>query len=136
MRQDHFRPVAWEHWDDALGYLGCRDLLRVEVARLETGSQLRYRVTEQGAELLRETLENDRNASIWAERCRSLRETLWQDPEIGPSLAEGGAEAGRILRRHFEEISGRVERFRRDEQISIEDDLLPRLFQRTFGELL
>ncbi len=140
MRQDHFRPVAWERWDDLLAYLGCRDLLRVEVISQETsqgrGSYLRYRVTERGEQLLQATLENDRSASHWVDRYRSLQETLWQDPEVSAQMAAGGPEAGRALRDHLSDISTRVERFRRDEQISLEDDLLPRLFQRTFGELL
>ncbi len=127
-RREPFDPGAWERWDDVLAFLGCRGLLRVQPLP-EKPRELAYLLTTGGARLLEEKIYPAHpTASPYVERCRLLSETVFRQRESHL----GGAALHNDLR----EVGQRIEIYRRDEQISIEEDLLNHLFQATFGESL
>ena len=150
-----FDPGSWQRWDDILAVLGCRGLLRVEPLPVppssiavpsvdhgdlftEQGRELRYRLTADGARWLTESVypsQGDRktphivaSGSPYRERCELLRAVL-PDHLLRPrSHATLGA--------YLQETALRLDSYRRDEQIQLEDDLLGCLFQSTFAEEL
>lgn len=127
-RLEPFDPGTWERWDDVLAFLGCRGLLRVRPLP-ETPRELGYLLTNGGATLLEEKIYPVHpTASLYVERCRLLREVVFSQHESYLGRA--------ALHSYLREVGQRLERYRRDEQISIEEDLLNHLFQATFGEPL
>lgn len=148
-RRRPFDPGSWERWDDVLGYLGCRDLLRTEPApqepepaarllgpapprqessedsdRLLAAHALRYRLTGRGARWLEESVYPvEESLAPTRERCELLRTMLPRGLD-GAALDEDLAEIGRRLDAY------------RQEEIRPEDDLLSHLFQATFKEPL
>ncbi len=116
-----FRPASWQRFDDALAFLGCRGLLRVEP--LAGHRDLRYLLTERGAEQLeRRIYPNETSLKPYLERCKMVRELV----------ADGDSDLARTLRR----VGERLEAYRGKEQIAIEDDLFERRFQSTLRETL
>lgn len=121
-----FEPDSWERWDDVLAGLGCRDLLRVEsLGRRD----LRYRLTERGAAWLeRSAYPEAQGLAPWRTRCELLRAVA---PE---SLLQ--SRRGTALERRLRQVHQRLETYRLEEQVKLEDDLLGRVFQATFLEPL
>ncbi len=152
-----FDPGSWQRWDDALALLGCRGLLRVELLPTATEAaavgatptamapagdrngprragplndgELRYLVTARGARWLVESVYG-RQPSLapYRERCDLLRNLL-PDRLLRP-------HSRAALSTYLREFSRRLDTFSSDDQIQPEDDLLSRLFQATFSEVL
>ncbi len=130
-----FDRGSWHRLDDALALAACRGLLRVEPLTVAEGEgagagELRYRLTGGAASWLRGSVyPRQPGLAPYRERCELLREVL---PEslLRPRSPEGGL--GACLRSTAE----RLEDFRSDAQLRPEDDLLGRLFQSTFREML
>ena len=127
-----FDPGLWQRWDDVLAYLGCRDLLRIE---LLPASELRYLLTRRGAQWLRSDDSSPRAQTdapygppSWRRRCDLLRDALPSRllrPPTGAALGDTLIEIGR-----------RLESIRQEEQIRLEEDLLANVFRTTFLEPL
>jgi len=118
-RRHRFDPGGWRRLDEALSLAICRGLLEVQPA--EEGAGTRYLLTDAGASFLEERIYPVLGSYL--ERSAALRIHLG---ETTP------AELERLL----DELEKRLERFRHDEQIPLEEDLLPHFFAATFGEPL
>jgi DNA-binding PadR family transcriptional regulator len=123
-RPSLFQPTpSWHRCDDALAYLTSRGLLAIGIE----GSQpprLSYRLTTRGADLLEQRFyPSAKSAGAYLQACAALRE-YW------PVGLDASIEA--VLERTDEGL----DQLRQDEQMPLEKDLLPVLFERTFRERL
>lgn len=115
-------PV-WRRWDDSLAFLASRGLLEVGIAGSQP-PQIAYRLTARGAVVLEQRVyPASKAAAAWLQACDAIRE-FWPAPLDVPVDSVLAATAGRL------------EELRHDEQIPLEQDLLPVLFERTFRERL
>ena len=122
-----FEPASWLRWDDPLAYLGCLDLLRVEPL---AGCDLRFRLTARGAAWLEHTVypaAAESFAPIRA-RCELLRAIL-------PAALLRSGDGARLAA-YLRQTHQRLDAYRLDERIQLEEDMLARLFQATFLEPL
>jgi len=136
-RLHRFHPVAWERRDDALAYLGCRDLLRVRPLP-ESAGELGYLLPEGAAEWLETEVypsaaDPAEGLGRLVERCRLLARVLGgtdgiDDPDAPPDPEV--ADLAGYLRR----VDHRLEDFRREERVPFEEDLLSRFFRHVVGE--
>lgn len=118
-----FNPGSWERRDDALSLLVCRGLAVIRPSP-EPESDLRYLLAEAAARRLEtEIYPRQPTLAPILERCAVVRDFLaYLDP---------GALAARL-----EQLAQRLGSLRREEQVPLEEDLLPRLFFEAFGEPL
>lgn len=125
-----FEPPTWHRWDNLLSVLTCRGMLHLEVGSQGEHREVSYGLTALGArELARQVAQNPSLEAV-RERCRLLGDALVQP------LRQAGELEGESLSRALDDLRERLERFRRDEQIGLEHDLLAHFFQKTFGEPL
>lgn len=124
-RLRRFDGGGWERWDDVWAFLGCRQLLEVR-ARGGPGGGFAYWLTEAGARRLAGLYVSHPDLETYRRRCRSVRRHFL------PKIAAGSAGSDDALG----EVGRRLDHFRREHQLSAEDDLLERFFHSTFGEWL
>lgn len=131
-RLQPMEPFTWVSFDDALAFLGCRDLLAVRTSSAPVSSS--YWLTDNGASHLRaQSIRDDPALQRFRTSCRGLRE-LGMPPD--PSSRRESSGARPWLPADLEHLADSLRVFCHDEQIEVDNDLLGRFFQSTFGEPL
>lgn len=144
-RPSLFMPVpVWRRTDEVLASLISRRLLEVEVFGTQP-PRLAYRSTPRGTLFLEQQVyPTSPTARADLQACATLRE-FWpgmQRPETEGSMArpESWDNPNRSLGHSLEEVLARtgvwLDQLRQEEQIPLESDLLPVVFERTFRERL
>ncbi len=116
----HLELAPWRSFDDALAFLTCRNLLRLESRpAVDGGVERGYSSTPEAATAISQLTSQPGLGQVLQRRCRLLASVI--GPETSLDLA-GAAQ--------------RLAAFVDDEKIAPEDDPTPRLFHSLFGEPL
>ena len=118
-----FEVGRWRRLDDVLAFLSSRDLLRIRLLPSQP-QRLAFGLTHDAGRLLDESVyPSNRLSALYLQLCTTIHEflPLHEDDDLADYLLA---------------VEGRVDAFRREEQIPLEEDPLPHFFLSTFGERL